>query len=280
LLTADLAVVGGVLLLVRGGVLAPTSRSGALLYRLSIYVAMLGSFFQLHYILPTITSRVVDADLYAFDMRVFGFEPAVVWDQFVTATTTEWFAFFYYGYFFVLALHLLPIAFLSRDKQLLSEASLGIVTVFTVGHLLYIAVPGYGPYAYLAGQFQHELHGGLWWPLVRHAVDSAGARKDIFPSLHTAAPTFLALLSLRHRKRLPFRFTWPFAILFASQIVIATMFLRWHYLIDVCAGLALAATSLLIAARVARWEKSSRERRGLAPVWMAPHYFGSWSTRG
>jgi membrane-associated phospholipid phosphatase len=59
----------------------------------------------------------------------------------------------------------------------------------------------------------------------------------------------------------------------ATQIIIATMFLRWHYLIDVIAGLTLAATASLLGQRISDWEHAKRQRLGLQPVWspLFPH---------
>jgi hypothetical protein len=57
--------------------------------------------------------------------------------------------------------------------------------------------------------------------------------------------------------------------LFATQIIIATLFLRWHYLIDVVAGLALRHDGLAspAIASVDR-ERARRERLGVQPAWM------------
>jgi membrane-associated phospholipid phosphatase len=90
---------------------------------------------------------------------------------------------------------------------------------------------------------------------------------DIFPSLHTAAPTAVALFSLRNRKELPFRYTWPLVAFCTVNIIIATMFLRWHYLIDVVVGFALAATGVWLSRPVTRWELARRERLGYGAVW-------------
>jgi membrane-associated phospholipid phosphatase len=130
-----------------------------------------------------------------------------------------------------------------------------------------MAVPGWGPYWYLKGEYQHVLAGGPFWRLVRETVDAGGAQKDIFPSLHTAAPTFLAIYSLRHRHVVPFRYTWPVVAFLATQIIIATMFLRWHYLIDIVAGLTLATTASFVGQRIADWERARRERLGVQAAW-------------
>ncbi len=250
----------------RGQILRPGSVAHGLVYRGSLYCACFLSYFELKEILPAVSTRAVDASIYAFDMRVFGFEPSVLWDRFVTVQSVEWFAFFYFGYFFLLALHVLPIMLATKDMDVLTHFCLGIFLVFFCGHLIYMMVPGYGPHTFLAGGFQNELRGGLFWALVEATVKASGAQKDIFPSLHTAAPTFFALFGWYHRDRMPFRVTWPLVALFASQIIIATMFLRWHYLIDIFAGLALAAFAGIVSRRVTIWEQSRRALRGKTPT--------------
>jgi membrane-associated phospholipid phosphatase len=158
--------------------------------------------------------------------------------------------------------------FCCRDPLLLARFATGTLLMFLTAHLVYTIVPGYGPYWYLKGTFVHELQGGTFWRLVREAVEAGGAQKDIFPSLHTAAPTFFAIFSFRHRKLFPFKYTWPVVAFLATQIIIATMFLRWHYLIDIVAGLTLATGAALLSQHVANWEHAKRERLGLQPAWM------------
>jgi hypothetical protein len=265
--SADLGVFLFVLTIVRLQLVRWGAVGTALLYRVAIMGTLLASFFQLREILPAVSPWAVDDRIYAFDLQVFGFEPSVWLDSFVTPRTTEWFAFFYFLYFFVLTAHVVPMI-VQRDEVLLSRFALGILLTFMAAHLLYMAVPGWGPYWYLKGTFRHELEGGLFWRLVRETVDAGGAQKDIFPSLHTAAPTFLAIYSVRHRKFFPFNYTWPMIAFLATQIIIATLFLRWHYLVDVVAGLSLATVTSVVGQRVADWERARRGRLGVQPAWM------------
>ena len=136
--------------------------------------------------------------------------------------------------------------FWQRDERVLARFGVGFLMIFLTAHLLYMVVPGWGPYWYFNGSFQHELHGGTFWPLVRQTVDGGGAQKDIFPSLHTAVPTFIAIFSFRNRRLVPFKYSWPVMAFVATQIIIATLFLRWHYLVDVVAGLTLATTAAFL----------------------------------
>jgi hypothetical protein len=64
----------------------------------------------------------------------------------------------------------------------------------------------------------------------------------------------------------------------ATQIIVATMFLRWHYLVDIVAGLTLAFTVQLVGQYVADWERAKRERLGLQAVWMPLSYGGRRSS--
>jgi membrane-associated phospholipid phosphatase len=238
-----------------------------LLYRLIIYGCVQVTYFMFAQLLPLVNPRALDHQLYQLDLSLFGVEPAVYFDRFVTPTTTEWFAFFYFSYFFVLALHVLPILFVSRNARMISEFALGMILLFCMGHTLYILVPGYGPYKAMPELFNHQLSPGIWWNTTRTLVAQSGAQKDIFPSLHTAAPTFLLLFSFHRRAELPFRYTWPLVAFFAVNIVIATMFLRWHYVIDVVAGLILAVVAHTLAVRLSEREAQRRDAQGLGPMW-------------
>jgi hypothetical protein len=260
-----LTVLVATLLVVRGGLLRHRFWA-PLLYRLAIYGTVQLSYFFLAGLLPIVNPTTLDKELYQLDMALFGLEPAMVMDSWVTSITTEWFAFFYFSYFFLLALHVIPILMFSRSRRLLSEFAFGMITVVCVGHVVYMLVPGFGPYKAMTDSFRNALPSGLWLDMVMQTVASGGAQMDIFPSLHTAGPTFIALLSFRHRDRMPFRYSWPVVAFFAINIIFATMFLRWHYLIDVVAGLLLASVAYILAVKVTTWEAERRAQLG-TPSW-------------
>lgn len=236
-------------------------------YRLTHYGCTQLSYFALRGLLPQVNPGSLDAELHQLDLTFFGLEPAVAMQPWVSQATNEWFAFFYYGYFFVLGLHIIPILFFTRDSRLLAEFTLGMQLVICVGQSLYILVPGYGPALGMPQLFENQLPEGVWWNLVLQLVASAGAQKDIFPSVHTAAPTFILLFSFHHRRLLPYRYTWPVLAFFCFNIIIATMFLRWHWIVDIVAGLTLAFTAHVVSVYGSRKEAERRERLGLGPAW-------------
>ncbi len=272
IVVADLTFFLAAITITRGGVLRQGSFANSLVYRLAVFLPVFLSYFQLKQIAPAVTTRAVDADLVAFDLRVFGVEPSLAWDRYVNPHTTEWFAFFYFGYFFLLSAHVLPMMLNASNRFRLAHFSLGILFICCVGHIVYLIVPGWGPYRHLAEHFEHPLEGGLFWGLVKATVEAGGSLKDIFPSIHTAIPSYFAMFSYMHRRAFPFRYTWPILAFSSTQIIGATMFLRWHYLIDIIAGLTLAATAVLLSHRVVTWETMRRKEKKRPPIFTLLHW--------
>jgi len=150
-----------VLALVRGGLVKDTF-IGPLAYRVAVYGTVQISYFELRELLPLVNPTSLDAKLSFIDGRILHFEPSLFMDRFVTSATTEWFAFFYFGYFALLASHVLPMVFVSRRSDLVAPFALGMIFVYAMAHTLYMVVPGYGPVRYLADRYQHELPSGVW----------------------------------------------------------------------------------------------------------------------
>lgn len=254
---------------VRGMLVAP-GPGRALLYRASMLGCIGGSYFALRPLLPVFAPKLLDAQLLRLDEILFGLTPAAWLDAFVSPASVEWFAFFYYSYYGLLALFLFG-TLLFDDGQRRYELLLTLTLVMCIGHIGYTFVPGAGPYDCPGLHFQHSLQGGQWWARVERAVRTAGARYDIFPSLHTAISVAIAAHAMRHRQCAPFRYVWCIVCFWVGNIVVATVFLRWHYGVDLLAGFALAFTSQAVAVRLWRREGRSRAQNvweGLLPEGM------------
>jgi len=264
LLVATVVVVGAF----RGGLLGRTA--SGLVYRIGLVSAVVATYFMLRDLLPVASPGTLDPALYHVDVALFGGEPALWLEPLVTPATTEWFAFWYLAYFFVLAAYTLPLVFSPPRTRLATELCLGIALTFCTAHLTYLFVPGVGPYHFLADRFRAPLPAGRWMATIRATVDAGGALKDIFPSLHVAAPTMFALFAFRHRREWPFGLAWPLTAFAALNGIVATMFLRWHYAVDVVAGLMLAVAASVASARLAEWECARRAWLGRPPAWPPP----------
>ncbi len=250
---------GITLALTRGEVLRP-GRLRALVYRIGLFTPIPLSYFLLRSLLPALQPELLDPQLWAIDKAIFGITPAEWLNRLNSPGFIEWFSFFYYGYFYLIAAMLLPPLFLDRGLRL-QQLMLGGLAVAAIGHCTYTLVPGMGPYSVLDIE---PIHGGFFWQQVVVTVESAGAQFDIFPSLHTAYPVFFALHAFGWRHTRPYKYLWPVVAFMAVNIIVATMLLRWHWGIDVIAGLCLAATARLVAIKVSAREIDRGDRQ---PVW-------------
>lgn len=261
---ALLVVTACCLILTRGEVIR-SRRARALTYRLGLFIPMVLSYFELRLLLPALQRDLMDQRLFAIDRWLLGTTPSLWMEPWNLRPVVEWLSFFYYTHFFVLIIMLIPALFFGQGRRL-QELMAGGMLVIATGHFLYTLVPGVGPYATLA--FEEPLRGGFWWKQVEVTVSAAGAQLDIFPSLHTAWPAYFTLHAFAHRDFGPFRWLWPILAFVAINIMIATMFLRWHWFIDVALGLLLAFAARGFAVAVAsREELRGTFYDGRQPVW-------------
>lgn len=239
-----------------------------LVYRVAIVGVIVENYLVLRELLPLLRPDHVDAALLHIDIVLFGVEPSLWMEQFNQRPIIEWFSFFYFSYFVICGAYLVAVVGFNRDKTTMSQFGVGTLLVYCGGQLGYILVPAYGPVKFLADSFHAPIQGGYFWNLVWEAVQAGSAMKDVFPSLHTAGPTWFALFAFTRARTDP-RWRIPAIVtaFFAGNIIISTMLLRWHYAIDVVAGLALSFTVAYVTPRLIRWETGWRKGQGLVHAW-------------
>jgi len=94
--------------------------------------------------------------------------------------------------------------------------------------------------------FHTALHGPWLVDSLMGAVDRGSNAVDVFPSVHVAASLYLLLFDWQHYRQ---RFWWvlvPCAVLWMS-----TVYLRFHYFVDLLAGVAVALLGWWVARKYA-----------------------------
>jgi PAP2 superfamily len=132
---------------------------------------------------------------------------------------------------------------------LLKRFYLGLFSIYGIGFLGYTFVPAAGPYIAMAPEFHVALTGGLFTRLNAAMVSFGSNHVDVFPSLHCAISTYMLIFDRWYKP-------WRFRI-YALPCVglwISTIYLRYHYFVDVVVGFGLAAIALWLA-RTAEIEK-------------------------
>jgi membrane-associated phospholipid phosphatase len=240
------------LLVANGAVLAWASRSGTNLrwrVRLLFYpVAMNVCFAAMATAVPAFHPGTADDLLRGIDDALLGTTPAVALEPLVCRPLTEAMSLCYLLFFPNLAFAILY--YLCGDLALLKRFFAGLFTLYGIGFLGYTLLPAKGPFLARAADFHAPLEGWILtrWNAELVAFGSNGV--DVFPSLHCAISSYILLFDRRHKP-------WRFRI-YAVPCVglwISTVYLRYHYAIDLAAGFALAAFCLWIAFRTAPPEK-------------------------
>ena len=115
-------------------------------------------------------------------------------------------------------------------------------------------MPGVGPKRAYPELFTRTLQGRVYEP-VTNVLEAVRAPRDIFPSLHVGISAIVLWYARRRSRRL-------FAALLPLVLLnwISTVYLRYHYFIDVVAGWATAWASIVLASRLLALEDVVRAR--------------------
>lgn len=176
-----------------------------------------------------------DALLIAWDQKLFGTDPTLLLQRFISPPLTAWMQFSY-----AFHLYLIPIVgcfiYLRRPRNRFREMMCGLVIVTFFGILGYLIMPAIGPEYTLRNLYTVPLTQPL--ALFNRQIEFmnfARIQRDCFPSLHVGISFLVWLYAWRNSKKL-FWILTPFVLsLWAS-----TLYLRYHYAVDCIAGFILA----------------------------------------
>jgi membrane-associated phospholipid phosphatase len=136
-----------------------------------------------------------------------------------------------------------------RDPRRFREFLLAVLTIGILGSIGYALVPAVGPAMAFPELFRNPLTSTLHGPITT-VMDAARAPRDAFPSLHVGVST----LVLWYGGRLSKRWLSLLALLVVANWI-STIYLRYHYLIDVFAGWLAAAIAVWLAAQLLNVEE-------------------------
>jgi len=181
-----------------------------------------------------VASQVMDARLAALDVRLFGSDPTRWFESWLTPFTTLVLEICYSSYFFLPVLLTFVVLGQGRVRRFLSYAAVIIGCFFTT-YVGYYLVPAYGPRFHL--DYEQPLPLGAVAGTLYATIDQLDFIKlNAFPSGHTAVSLVCLAVLFREDRRLGLLCT-PLVM----GLILATVALRYHYLIDVVAGVLVAA---------------------------------------
>ncbi|MEY4577330.1 MAG: hypothetical protein RL701_2033 [Pseudomonadota bacterium] len=195
-------------------------------------------YFELGLLIPLVrdySDYRYDYALQAIDVWVLGDDPAAAVGGFANRALSDILSACYVGYYaFTLAV---PVALYMRGAydEYQRVASI-IVVAFLVSYVGYVIVPALGPHRLFDGPRPLELEGyGFARYSYQQLLGIPNEPPDAFPSGHSLIGVIVPALAWRWHRPL---FYWLAPV--GVGIVLATIYLRLHYLTDVVAAFALA----------------------------------------
>jgi len=197
-----------------------------------------------HYINP----GDIDPLLIRIDYTFFHNHPTVMLEKIMNPLLTDILQLAYTSYY------LIPITFCiilfkkGMEKEFDRSVFL-ILFCFYLSYVGYILFPALGPRFYLSHIQTSELRGFLIAEPIQNILNSLeGIKRDAFPSGHTAITVLVLFLAYRYNKV----YFW-IALPVVSALIFATVYCRYHYVVDVVAGFALMFLSLVLGEKYYAW---------------------------
>ena len=223
-------------------------------------------FKEMYIIIQSLARPDCDPILIAIDHALFGAHPTVWLGAHSSPVVTEILQIAYVSYYFIMLTVGIE-TYRLEDRKKFSYVLFLIVYGFFLSYLGYVAFPAIGPRFTLHdfSQLNRELP-GVWVTNALRDFINAGesippdvpnaavyAQRDAFPSGHTEMTLISLYLAFHYR----LKSRWVLLV-FGSLLIISTVYLRYHYLIDVVGGVVFMLFAVWSAPILFRWWEQKR----------------------
>ena len=204
-------------------------------------VCILLIFDSLEQLVHYINPRDIDPLLIKLDYMLFNGYPTVMLENFMSPLLTDILHASYASYYFLPVTLGIVLKIKGNDKAFDKSLFL-IMLCFYISYLGYMLMPAIGP-RFTINHLQNRDLQGLFitGPLQELLNRLEGVKRDAFPSGHTGVTLTVVYLAWRFEKKL-FAVFLPVAI----ALLVSTVYCRYHYVVDVIGGVALALITIIL----------------------------------
>ena len=200
------------------------------------------NFSELRYVVHNVHPKDFDNLLIQIDYRIFGFHPTVWMEKWANPWLTEYLQIIYATFYF---LPIILAIYLHKKNQIeqFRYFIFVIVLAYYLSYLGYFTVPALGP-RFTLDHLQTNPVTGIWIAdILKNTLNRLESiQRDAFPSGHTA----ITLLTMIYARKYYKTYFWVLMVV-GTSLVFSTVYLRYHYVIDVLAGFALTGLVLVVA---------------------------------
>jgi membrane-associated phospholipid phosphatase len=204
-------------------------------------------FDSLGDMIPWIWDRSFDQELIRIDQALFlGNHPTVLLERFIHPLLTTALQFAYISYYPMAAVLGAVLVARARHAEF-GESIFGIILCFYLSYIGYLLVPAVGPRFTLADVQTAGLQASPLVVAIQETLNRLeNTKNDAFPSGHTA----VALMTLYYAWKWREKVLTTVLVPCTAGLVLSTVYLRYHYVIDVIAGTALTGLTIWLAPRL------------------------------
>ncbi len=209
---------------------------------------ILFNFGELHYLVHNVRPKDLDYILIKIDYFLFGVHPTVWLEKIYSPLLAEYFQLVYTSFYF---LPLILIILLYRQSRMEEFDYFAFIIVygFYASYLGYFLVPAIGP-RFTLDYLQSFPIQGMWFTehLQQLLNTLENVQRDAFPSGHTEITLLTMYFAAKYHRKY-----FNILLVIGSSLIFSTVYLRYHYVIDVVAGAFLAWFVIVTAPVVYRW---------------------------
>jgi membrane-associated phospholipid phosphatase len=190
----------------------------------------------------------VDPWLIQIDFSIFGVQPTLWMEQWIVPWLTDILSLAYLSYYF-LPVVLVVVLYLKGRTADLDRSFFVLAFGYYVSFIGYILFPAVGPRYAMTHLYSVPLEGSFITDFVRDTLNALEHNKrDCMPSGHTQIVLIVLYLAHRYEKFLFYLF-----LPVICALILSTLYLRYHYVIDLLAGMALAILCMIFGPLLHRW---------------------------
>ena len=246
ILALNLALIASVVYLAHGPLFRASPRQAAA-WRVAIsYAVVITLFNEMGSVIPAVNDARYGEALLRLDIEYFALDPVTSFERVSHPALGELFAVTYFSFY------LIPLAFfiVLYRKGFLAEMEVGTAAVvlgFYVSYIGHAVFPALSPFRIV--EPETPLAGLLLFDSIHLLVDEYELHKlSAFPSGHILVALIVVLLCALWRLA-----ALPLFLIWTGLLWLATLYLRFHYLIDTLVSVPLAPLCVALAFYLRRW---------------------------
>lgn len=215
-------------------------------------------FKQVYYIIYSLKIPDCDLALIKIDYFIFSVNPTEWFYRFEHPLLTEFLQIIYFLYYILIIVYGLEVYLLKKFDEF-KQSVFFILLGFYICYIFYMIFPAIGPRFYLHdfSSISSEMPGLFLAEPLRKFLDFGEsipsnvinpqefAQRDAMPSAHTTLAIIIAYLSGKFKLK-----SFYFYLIYCILMIISTIYLRYHYVIDLAAGALVALLAIYISNKI------------------------------